>query len=1277
MSVKRTKSLRNILRFTVFSLILAASGLIFVYSGLYHRVFSSVLRNLLSRQGLELRMEVQEADLRSRLRVADLELRGVSGSFQFEADSLELSYESVFHLLRRNFDLLRVYGADLQLKGGGSDETDMLRREKATAALRIGRVQLRDASVSLAVSDSLYRFSPVEFSSSLNLQGDTVSVGIRSLSLPIEDESTRFEGRLLKIRDLMRIEAMTVRRGESELHLNGKVMLSRPWHYRIETVFEPLLAEDLPLEVLALEDFLRRPELEHLKIEAEIEAEGRSGRHFVQAGAELSAGGRELRLRQGRFQLEGGELRILEADIEESEQVLGLSGRLITDGDSLTGELDFHYSFGAGGDYALSAEGRAAGSGQRSGGGVLALSSEILSAQVPGIAVMEAQLRYDQGQWHLDPPMNLQHPAGQLILGGSLDSSGVEMTLAADFPNPGILGVETLSSRQLGLDGLAFNSRVSGDPRDPHIEGDLLLQGLRLFKDTQGAEQIRGFFRIDKVFSERNGDIYLNIKKGRIAHLREMDGLLLLENRRDTLMLNSLQLSNGNDRVESRAALYPDLSFLLEGLAFRINEQTLLLDSSLIISLNPAAADTHSFELRFNDRPMQLELARTDGANLQFRAAVDSLVLSDLGEFFDLDSLPLTGMAEGVAEAGFREGKFLSSFDMRARAGKILGQPFDLLDLSAVTDSALKVQRFSLQIPGGRSLEGSAMIPLHFSFAGVLPSIAVNSPAQVTLVADRFRLDPLGSVLPTLLKPRGEINSVLSLSGTLNDPVLQSTVSISELNMARMDVSKAYAKLQYRSEQLRISELRAYTAGGEYSLEGTLPLRISIPEASLNFRRDLPMDISITGTDTTLPYLTAFIPVIEELNGRFDTRLHIGGSMNHPVRNGELQVRDGDVTIAYMADPATELQGSGLLQNNILQLDIQGRMAGRQKSTQIGAAIDQLLRNESEQKVRLLGTLDMNSFFRPVLDLRIRGRQLYFRDLVENIRIVTDAELRIQGQRAVSITGLLNITEGEFQFEFSSREAGLKNLRPSSLSYEIRIPVRQDTYIRNSLVDAELQGEIILTKQAGQPDRIGGELNLLNGKFYYYSSVFDITQGTIIFDQTRGNHSIDFTASTPIGDGSNRIAAHLSGELNKTEIRLWDEQGKYLSQSQLIQILTTGIIPESAGASADVFSGTAQNIVGAVLEKEMERTATDLGGFSRVDFRSNSSGLSPTELDSMSILLGRRLGKNVYMTYERNLSATDPKQEIEVEYRINRNVSVIGAADEESVSAAFRLRFQF
>jgi hypothetical protein len=128
----------------------------------------------------------------------------------------------------------------------------------------------------------------------------------------------------------------------------------------------------------------------------------------------------------------------------------------------------------------------------------------------------------------------------------------------------------------------------------------------------------------------------------------------------------------------------------------------------------------------------------------------------------------------------------------------------------------------------------------------------------------------------------------------------------------------------------------------------------------------------------------------------------------------------------------------------------------------------------------------------------------------------------------------------------------------------------------------------------------------------------------------------------------------------------------FTSQAEIIQLLTTGTV-----SNGQFVTGAAQSYLETIFEKELERTASEWGGFERVDLKSQGSLFENPNLDSLTILLERRIGKNLYLSYEQALSNDNANRNIELEYRLNRNFSIIGEADDESVSFSYRIRFQY
>jgi len=223
----------------------------------------------------------------------------------------------------------------------------------------------------------------------------------------------------------------------------------------------------------------------------------------------------------------------------------------------------------------------------------------------------------------------------------------------------------------------------------------------------------------------------------------------------------------------------------------------------------------------------------------------------------------------------------------------------------------------------------------------------------------------------------------------------------------------------------------------------------------------------------------------------------------------------------------------------------------------------------------------------------------------------------------------------------------------------------QNVYLKNNFVDVELDGEVILKRDINGNKTIGGELSVVDGFFHYYNVTFDVEYGKIIFDPIDGNHSLNFRAIKEIDD-NNKIIATLTGDIKSPEIELYDENNMH-TQSELIQILTIG----NTSGSVQEISG---NLLTNFAEAGIEQQANGLDVIQKIDLR---TGTSLTDIDSTSIKIGSRLGKNIYFTIESAPLNDETLKSLELEYRINKNLSIVGTADEKSASGSIRLRFQY
>ena len=120
-------------------------------------------------------------------------------------------------------------------------------------------------------------------------------------------------------------------------------------------------------------------------------------------------------------------------------------------------------------------------------------------------------------------------------------------------------------------------------------------------------------------------------------------------------------------------------------------------------------------------------------------------------------------------------------------------------------------------------------------------------------------------------------------------------------------------------------------------------------------------------------------------------------------------------------------------------------------------------------------------------------------------------------------------------------------------------------------------------KNGTEPYRYAGELEVVDGKFYYYSDVFDVQDGNLIFDPTQLNPKLNINASTTIS--GEQILVNLSGFLDDPVLIL-EHSDNFFSQEDLLQLLT---LQKTFNGTADELGRQSAFIFGKFLENEIEK----------------------------------------------------------------------------------------
>jgi len=325
--------------------------------------------------------------------------------------------------------------------------------------------------------------------------------------------------------------------------------------------------------------------------------------------------------------------------------------------------------------------------------------------------------------------------------------------------------------------------------------------------------------------------------------------------------------------------------------------------------------------------------------------------------------------------------------------------------------------------------------------------------------------------------------------------------------------------------------------------------------------------------------------------------------------------------------------------------------------------------------LRITGTMDMTHFFNPNLAFLVDGSDIYVRTLLGEIEGTADLDLSVTGKDTVTIAGDIVSNEAVLRMEFTGGEdyGEIPTEDGTVFNYRINFPIGDKLFIQNSQIDAEVSGNMSIQKLGNDPYRYAGELDVVEGKFYYYSDVFNIEEGHLAFDPTELNPKLDIRATTDIS--GEQILVSLTGELDDPVLVL-EHSENFFSQEDLLQLLTLqrrfddDVTGEIGRQSAFLF--------GRFLENELEKNLSRSNPlFDEFEIEGSNTLIDPTDESNLAVKVGTRLTSNLSLSYKRSFSLVQPNQ-LGVEYRLNRNVSLMVTYDEDGqVHLKYRRKYRF
>ena len=205
--------------------------------------------------------------------------------------------------------------------------------------------------------------------------------------------------------------------------------------------------------------------------------------------------------------------------------------------------------------------------------------------------------------------------------------------------------------------------------------------------------------------------------------------------------------------------------------------------------------------------------------------------------------------------------------------------------------------------------------------------------------------------------------------------------------------------------------------------------------------------------------------------------------------------------------------------------------------------------------------------------------------------------------------------------------------RPPDIA--ITFNLGDDFALQGHGVTTRLSGELDIRGPAvaGGPPRITGEVRTVEGRYRAWGQALNIETGLARFNGPYDNPALDVLAIRP--NISVRAGVQVTGTAKAPRVALYSDPD--LPDAEKLSWVVLGRSTAAGGAEAALLQQAALALLGGGGNNSAGNFANRLG-LDEIGFRGANSGASGEDASGAALTFGKRLSKDLYVTYERSLS---------------------------------------
>jgi hypothetical protein len=494
---------------------------------------------------------------------------------------------------------------------------------------------------------------------------------------------------------------------------------------------------------------------------------------------------------------------------------------------------------------------------------------------------------------------------------------------------------------------------------------------------------------------------------------------------------------------------------------------------------------------------------------------------------------------------------------------------------------------------------------------------------------------PVGDVLRLLgsdIDLSGDLSLEGSVSGPAEAPVLDARVTLVDGEVRGVAVRSIESTLRYEAGTLEIDGQGAIGDSARVEVAGTVPAAIRLGgEPPFELLDGEPIELRLVTRTFPLSTLDPGIASLEDVTGRLEADLEVGGTPGAPQLSGSARVARGAFTVPMLERRFTDVTGSVELSGREARIrEITLRSGGSARVS--GAITFQELSNpafdvtaelnglrvqgiEDETGAGMWGTLELvGSLDQPVVTGAVRAAD-------GAISIVPFQQPDLSAQ--LGGTGSLNLPAMGPDFDLADGDVA-----PGVVIRDLRVTAGSDLWFVTDEARARLSGDLILAS-AGQNVTIQGTLEGDVGTFQLRAGGGVITRQFQIraaeirfFGSPEPNPRVDITATRVVrlrDRGDVEVEVHVTGTFRNPTLNLGTTAGGTFPESELLSFLLFGRptselsrIDRGGGAFGLLYQGLAYTGFGELFGSEVVAQETSVIDYFRIEPTLTGTGLVAT-----------------------------------------------------------------